>query len=574
MLITAPLSLLLGLVFAPLGETTLTSEIVPEFVHWQENADDLEQRLARLTVELEDQLESAHIVGMAIAIVKGDEVVYSQGFGLADRESGREVTPETIFAIGSSTKAFTSATIATLVDEGKMDWEDPVTEYLPDFELQIDAEGMSAEEAVVTLRDLMSHRTGFTRMGVLWAAGLADREMILETAIDAQPWSPFRKKFFYNNVMFLAAGEASAVAADQSWDELVTARILEPLGMSSSNTTTEEAQADERLALGYKWDEDKEVFVRDQMRVLNSIAPAGSINSNVLDMAQWLRLQLGRGEVDGKRLISTERLEQTWAPNIEVGGGMEYGMGWFIESWNGKRVIQHGGNIDGFAATCAFMPDDDLGFVLLSNVGMSTLQDASRSIVWDALLGSLGEAELEGDSAPAEDLTPFVGTYMANFGSFHDEAFEILVQDGHLALDIPSQQVFELLALGEDGRRDFALAPGVMAVSFLRGDDDEVTNIVLHQSGLSFEAPREGFVPEPDGTMQEFSRYFGTYEHPELPQPITVRYSGGRLECDIPGQMVFPMRLPNEEGIWHFRATDMIGLKFNEDEDGEVTSVT
>ncbi len=209
----------------------------------------LEQRLARLTKELEMQREDLHIPGMAMAVVRGDKLIYSHGFGRADLENDTPVTPETLFAIGSSTKAFTASLIGMLVDEGKMSWDDPVTKFLPYFELKIDTDD---SEARVTIRDLLAHRTGFTRMGILWAGGAVSREEVLRTATRAEPWSPFRKKFYYNNVAFLAAGMASSVAAGSSWDELLAERLLTPLGMKSSSSSIRTAQRDARLSLGYR----------------------------------------------------------------------------------------------------------------------------------------------------------------------------------------------------------------------------------------------------------------------------------------------------------------------------------
>ena len=213
---------------------------------------DLEARLARLTERLERERETGHIAGMALAIVKDDEIVYAKGFGLADLERKLPVTPETLFAIGSSSKAFTVNAIGMLIDEGKMSWDDPITRHLPYFKLPIDAEEFE-EAPEVTVRDLLCHRTGFTRMGVLWAAGRTDRRTILETATHAEPWSPFRKAFFYNNVMYLAAGEAAGAAADSDWDSLVEERFFTPLGMDDSNTSVVLSQRDPRLSLGYFW---------------------------------------------------------------------------------------------------------------------------------------------------------------------------------------------------------------------------------------------------------------------------------------------------------------------------------
>jgi len=192
----------------------------------------LEQRLDLLVEQLEQQRQSLHIPGMAIAVVKDDELVLAHGFGVTNIETETAVTPETIFAIGSSTKAFTATLVGMLVDEGKMDWDDPITEYLPYCEFDIDSEDENAE---VTIRDLLSHRTGFVRMGLLFASGKIPREEVLHDATAAEPFAGFREKFYYSNVMYMAGGIAAEKAAGTDWDTLIADRIFEPLGMESTS---------------------------------------------------------------------------------------------------------------------------------------------------------------------------------------------------------------------------------------------------------------------------------------------------------------------------------------------------
>lgn len=276
----------------------------------------LEQRLDKLAESLESARQEAHIPGMSIAIVKDDKVIMARGFGLADVAGERPADASTIYAIGSTTKAFTATLVGMLADEGKAGWDDPVTKYLPYFDLAVRSDD---EDAECTLRDLLSHRHGFTRMGILWFANELDREEVLRTAVGAEPLDDFRRGFHYSNVAYLAAGEAAGVADGSSWDELMEERIFEPLGMTSSTLSITEAQEDPRLALGYSWDKEEKEHEHEEMVSLDTIGPAGSVNSNVVDMAQWLRLQLGEGKVDGERLISSERLTETWQPQIEIG---------------------------------------------------------------------------------------------------------------------------------------------------------------------------------------------------------------------------------------------------------------
>jgi len=180
--------------------STLTTEPV---------AGTLEKRLALLVEQLEQQRQTLHVPGMAIAVVKDDEVILTHGFGISNIETRTPVTPETIFAIGSSTKAFTSTLVGMLADEGKMYWDDPVTKYLPYFQLDIESDNESDQ---VTIRDVLSHRTGFTRMGLLFASGQIPREEILNDANAAQPFVGFREKFYYSNVVYMSAGVAAGKA--------------------------------------------------------------------------------------------------------------------------------------------------------------------------------------------------------------------------------------------------------------------------------------------------------------------------------------------------------------------------
>ena len=340
---------------------------------------------------------------MAIAVVKDDEVIFVRGFGLADLENETPVTPETIFAIGSITKSFTATLVGMLVDEGEMGWDDPVTEHIPYFTLNVDSDD---ENAQVTIRDMLSHRTGFTRIGALTnnVNGTVSREEVLLAATKAEPWAGLGEKYYYNNVMYTAAGVAAGNAAGTDWDTLLAERIFEPLGMSSSNTSVSESQTDPRLSLGYIWDKDLKVHTHQPMWVVDHFGPAGGINSNVLDMAQWLRFQLGHGAYNGDRLLSETQHQETWTSQIEIGGGDRYGLGWYLSEWHGQPVIQHGGRVAGFRSQMALWPESNLGFVLLTNMRGTPLQEESINMVWDALLG-----ELDADSFEMEDLIVVAG---------------------------------------------------------------------------------------------------------------------------------------------------------------------
>jgi CubicO group peptidase (beta-lactamase class C family) len=523
----------------------------------------LEWRLDRLVEQLEQQRQTLHVPGMAIAVVKDDEVILAHGFGVTNVETETAVTPETIFAIGSSSKAFTATLVGMLVDEGQMDWDDAITDYLPYFTMDIESEDESAE---VAIRDLLSHRTGFVRMGLLFASGEIPREEVLLAATLAEPWTGFKENFYYSNVMFMAAGMAAEEAAGTDWDTLIAERIFEPLGMDSSTTSVSQAQTDPRLSLGYLWDQDLEEYEYKPMRNVDNIGPAGSINSNVLDMAQWVRLQLGYGEYESQRLISEEQLTETWTSQIEIAEDIGYGLGWMLREWEGQPVIEHGGNVDGFSAQVALLPESNLGFVLLTNASVSSLPPMSINMVWEAVLGEWEEA----DSAVYE---PYIGEYVANFGQFEDVEFTVLVQNDRLAVDVPGQQVFELKDPDEEGKWYFAISDTI-AVSFDRNDDDEVVGMKLYQAGYTFELPRKGVEIPAEIPLEELQKYLGSYYSEELGVTVEALVQNNRLAVDWPGEMIYELYPPDEEGIRVFRVYEGFTLRFNETEDGQVESLT
>lgn len=511
----------------------------------------LDARLAVLDERLRAAMKEHHVPGLALAVVKDNEVVFAKGYGMADLDEEEPVTPQTLFAIGSSTKAFTAALVGTLVEDGKMGWDDPIARHVPEFDLKVDG---ADEKAEATIRDALSHRTGFTRMSLAWISGTVPRPEVLATAAKAKAWAKHREKFLYNNVTYTAAGEASARVAGSSWDELLRRRLLGPLGMTETTSDYDAVDDDERRAQGYVYKEAGDRFEPVPMRSLDEIAPAGGITSNVLDMSRWIRMLLDDGELDGARIVPASVLDEAWSPQMKISGSMQYGLGWFIETWQGKKVVHHGGNIDGYAAQVGLMPGEDLGFVMLTNVSHTPLQRAVLDIVWDSLLGEPATA------GTSEDLSPYVGTYIADFGPFDQTPFKVTDQGGKLYVDVPGQMNYELRAPGEDGRRVFAVT-GEIAVSFEGAEDGEAEVMRMHQGGLDFEVFREGYVPDPEVPLAELERYLGRYESKEL-GVAEVLVQHNRLAVDIPKQMAYELHPPDDEGKWRFRVKDGIAIAF------------
>jgi len=318
------------------------------------------------------------VPGMAIAVVKDDKILFAKGYGVKKIGEATPVDERTIFAIGSSSKAFTAATLAILVDEGKVKWDDPVSLHLPDFQL---FDPYVSRE--LRVRDLLTHRSGLERGDLLWYGTSNSREEILRRTRFLRPTWSLRSQFGYQNLMYLAAGQLVAKVSGMSWDEFTKKKIFDPLGMSASGTSIKSFKPGDNIAAPHgKMGEKVEAIA---WRDIDNIAPAGSINSNVLDMAQWVRLQLGKGTVDGKKVFSSATSNEMHSPQtvIKIEGAypilypkahfFNYGMGWFLSDFKGRKLVEHGGAIDGMRAEVAMVPEENLGIVILTNMNGSVI---------------------------------------------------------------------------------------------------------------------------------------------------------------------------------------------------------
>lgn len=336
-------------------------------------------------------MQDWHVPGAAIVIVKDGKVVLSKGYGQRDIKNNLPVTEQTLFPIASITKSFTVATLGTLATEGKLDWDKPVREYLPDFRLSDDV-----LTARVTPRDLVTHRTGLPRHDATWyRSGLTREEMYARLRF-LEPNRDLRREFQYNNLMFMTAGYLGGKLAGSTWEDAVTARIFQPLGMRSSGFDFGASfKSASDVAHPYRKD-DKEVvheapiYAGDQ-----ALGPAGSIVSNLSDMTQYLLMYLNHGKLGDRQIISEADIKQMTSPQMIIrSAGLDpeygynhYGMGLFVTTYRGHKYVEHGGNLDGFSLLISFLPDDNIGSVLLLNMDGSSLREVLAGNIADRLLG-------------------------------------------------------------------------------------------------------------------------------------------------------------------------------------------
>ncbi|HEY4422680.1 MAG TPA: serine hydrolase [Pyrinomonadaceae bacterium] len=403
-------------------------------------ATDYTGALAAIEKTLEEKRKELGIPGMSLGIVKDDKVIYLKGLGVKDFERNIPVTPDTRFAIGSSTKAFTAMLAVMSADDGKLSLDDSPKKFLPYFTLR-DEEAA----AKITMRDLLSHRSGLNRTDFAMVTGVLNREELIRVAGMAKPTAKLGEKWQYQNVMYAAAGEAVAKVQNSTWDDLIAKKIFKPLGMNNSDTRIEDMQKSRDYSFGYDYNASTKVTRRLPQRAIPAAAPAGAIDSSARDMAQWVRLMLGNGVFNGKRLVSEKGFEELTRKQINIAGSIDYGLGWFLRQWNGHKVVEHGGNIDGFNAQVAFMPDQKLGFVLLTNVTASSIGATAMTTIWKELVGvPTTEATA---AAPASDPKKEVGKYLLQAGV----SFDVSWKDDKLVLTVPGQPSYPLENLS--GRR-------------------------------------------------------------------------------------------------------------------------
>ncbi|MBI3194770.1 MAG: beta-lactamase family protein [Ignavibacteriae bacterium] len=347
--------------------------------------------------EIESYIKQAqkdwNVPGCAVAIVKNDSVWLEKGYGV--REMGKEIPVDehTLFAIASLSKAFTSASLAMLVDEGKIKWDDAVIKHLPDFQLY---DSWVTREMQV--RDLLSHRSGLATFGgdLVWYWTKYDTKEVLRRVRYLKPTSSFRTTYEYQNIMFLAAGQIIPAVTGKSWDDFIKERIFQPLGMTRTNTSLTALKATENIATPHNEYQNKLRIIKHFPN--EELGSAGAINSSAHDMAQWMRLQLGQGTFNGKELFSRQTSRTMWTVHTPVGVSEQseksfpsihfqgYGLGWGISDYEGRKLLSHSGAIDGMISRIILCPEESLGVVVLTNSETSLSSIIARKVV-DVFLG-------------------------------------------------------------------------------------------------------------------------------------------------------------------------------------------
>lgn len=334
-----------------------------------------------------------NVPGLAIAIVKDDSLVFAKGYGVLERGKPTVADEHTRFAIGSTTKAMTTAALAMLVDEGKLKWDDRVIDILPDFRLY---DPWATRE--LTVRDILTHRSGLPGIDLLWLRGdLTNAEMITRLRT-VKPSSSFRSKWEYHNVVYSIGGAIVEKLSGMPWDKFVSTRIFAPLGMRESIPLVSGIAGQPNVAVPHGMARDSVQVV--PVRSTDAVASAGSVWSSVSDMSRWMRFMLDSGRVGSNRLIAPATFREIVAPQIRAPmseypalrlanpNTFSYALGWFVQDYHGSTVWMHTGSIDGMSAIIGLMPDQKIGVYVLANLDHAELRHALMYQGFDLFTGA------------------------------------------------------------------------------------------------------------------------------------------------------------------------------------------
>jgi CubicO group peptidase (beta-lactamase class C family) len=348
-----------------------------------------QEKLHDFTDFVHSTMQEWNVQGLAIAIVHDGEVLFEQGFGKRDVAHDLAVTPHTLFPIASCTKAFTTAALGILADEGKLDWDTPVRHYLPAFKLY---DTLASER--ITPRDLVTHRSGLPRHDLAWYHSSASRQELFERLQYLEPSTDIRSFWQYQNIMYMTAGYLLEQITGQTWEDFVQERLFKRLEMAHSNFSAQLAEKEgAEVSRPYQEvkDEVKELPFYEQW----GIGPAGSIVSCVEDMSKWVRMHLKQGLHKNTRILSAGQVARLHTPQMimpETSKHPEmpyssYAHGWFVLPYKGYPMVRHGGNIDGFSSLTTLFPRENIGMVVLTNMGQSPVPSILTYNAFERLLG-------------------------------------------------------------------------------------------------------------------------------------------------------------------------------------------
>lgn len=330
-------------------------------------------RLAGFDAYMNQVMRDWNVPGIGVGVVVKDKLVFARGYGYRDYGNKLPFTATTVVPIASNTKLFTAIAVGLLVDEGKLDWDKPVRQFVPSVRFYDDALNAS-----VNVRDMLAHRTGVTRHDMIWYKSPFTRQELFERLKFLEPSQPLRTTFLYNNLMYGASGYIIELLSGKTWEQFLQTRVFQPLGMNSTVFSIDDVRKQPHHGVPFTERRDSDsLYAIPYYREQVAIGPAGSINSNIQDLSHWLIALMNGGRFEGRQVIPAGVVKATLEPAIampntalEAYGWGEllnaaYGMGRWTASYRGHLLAYHGGDINGFHSQVSYMPSDSVGVIVL-----------------------------------------------------------------------------------------------------------------------------------------------------------------------------------------------------------------
>lgn len=567
-----------------------------------------DKRLAGIEAELNKVLAASKASSFAVAIVEKNKVIYAKGFGLRDQDKKLPANENTLYAIGSCTKAFTSSLIGILQKDGKVDIDKPVRDYLPELKFYNTELNNS-----VTLRDMMSHRTGLPRHDISWYLfPTTNRDSLLQRIQYQEPNAGLRERWQYNNFMFFAQGKVAEKLTGKSWEDNIREKFFIPLGMKSSNMPYLAVKNDSNLAVPYELKKDSTDKKIPHYNI-GGMGPAGAVYSNVTDMANWIITWINGGKFNGKEIIpatyikeaaSSQMIVEPGAPDAEKPDIMfgNYGFGWFNSSYKSHYRVEHGGNIDGFSANTSFFPLDSIGIIVLTNQNGSWVPSAVRNIIADRMLklpvfdwvgdlvkginkGKKAEADAKkaGGSAPKKNAKPthensaYAGLYNhPGYGIMEvissNDSLYALCPDKKIWLEHFHYDVYAPYILEADEKIDTSERSNMR---FIFNTDASGDISGLQATGI--EDPKLNIVfkkiPKPKAlSKEELTIYLGDYELAGM--SMNMHLKGDVLYALVPGQPDYELVPLQEKDKFGLKILSGYYIQFERNEKNEITAAS
>ncbi len=478
---------------------------------------------AAITKLTEDGLKQFKVPGIAVVVFDDKEVLWQRGFGYADVARKKPVTADTLFMLASISKSLTVSAMHAAAARGLFDWDKPVRQHIPDFKLMDDRATLE-----MTPRDLVSHRSGLPRHDYVWLNNTAGGAEMVGKLRYLQPNYAFRSKYQYQNLMYMTAGYFLSTVTGASWAQAVSKYVLKPLGLKRTTTSLDAMLLDRDHALGYTLVKGK--FIQVPHDRLEAMGPTGGVISSMVELAQFGILHLRGGEFKKKQILSAYAVAQMQTPHTVMKEMVEwpevsdtqYGMGWFITHYRGRKHIHHGGNLAGFSTLLSFLPDEKIGVALAMNISLSSLRTPLTYSIYDQLLdlsridwytrfqqylkGAIQAAEdatrlkaqlAKKNTKPSRALTEFAGIYdHPAYGRITITLrgnrliltrFKETVPLTHIHYDVfqavtlPTLRISRVMVMFDSGLDGYVsglkmpLEPSVPAIQFLRCPSSELT---------------------------------------------------------------------------------------------------